>query len=305
MNLENSYLIQTVVVYNSLNNQERLRGYHEIYKSSIPVFTFFHRSPKSSPGTIFYINVPTGVVGDEVKLSIPGRTDYMNIREVEVYGKLSSADSDPDVELPLFPIFLGTEYVFQSGITSVGTTISQFDKNDYVIYPLVNFGPSGSTKSIQFSYNKNNANGRVEVRLGGPSGTLIGIFNPMNTNGCDNYMCTTNLSIDLVDGIHDLTFVGRDQSDVWNLESFELSSSLVFQVITDYRVNYNNGDDIQCTYEVVMTSYNEQMFERYYSNLSSSVEESFFLHLDVDGEKAAREVVENLCRNAQKNVDET
>ena len=97
------------MVYNSFNDQECLQGYQaEILKSSTPVFTFFHRNPKSSQGTILYIDVPVGVVGDEVKLSILGRTDYMNIREVEVYGQPNHNDPDPEIELPLFPVFLGT-----------------------------------------------------------------------------------------------------------------------------------------------------------------------------------------------------
>ena len=89
-----------------------------------------------------------------------------------------------------------------------------------------------------------------------------------------------------------------------NLQSFELSETLVFQVATDYKVDDNNGKDVQCTYKVVKSAYNEQVFERYFDSEFGSVEESFFAHLGVTNIQEAQDTVRDLCTSAQQNVDE-
>merc|ERR1712156_662385 len=60
----------------------------EIHNAGTPIFTFNPDDADENPGLVVYVYMPEGgVVGDEVKLSLPGRKDYMNIREIEVYGE--------------------------------------------------------------------------------------------------------------------------------------------------------------------------------------------------------------------------
>ena len=61
-------------------------------KAGEVVHTVDHEEPSETPDFLLLIDIPAGVIGDEVKLSVPGRGDYLNIREVEVYGVFSSND---------------------------------------------------------------------------------------------------------------------------------------------------------------------------------------------------------------------
>jgi len=88
--LEDFYTIHRIVIHNRQDCcQDRLRGYQiEIYNAGTPIFTFNPDDADENPGLVVYVYMPEGgVVGDEVKLSLPGRKDYMNIREIEVYGE--------------------------------------------------------------------------------------------------------------------------------------------------------------------------------------------------------------------------
>lgn len=92
VNLEDLYAIREIIIFNRRNCcQERLRGYQlDIYKSGVPVYTYNHEEPGYSPGLFVFVSIPEGVIGDEVKLSIPGRSDYMNIQQLEVIGEFNA-----------------------------------------------------------------------------------------------------------------------------------------------------------------------------------------------------------------------
>jgi len=118
-----------------------------------------------------------------------------------------------------------TEYSDQRGTSFHGpnTSVGWFDNTDYMTYSSVNFGDRGTTFSLNFNYAKASHGGRIDIRLGGPDGKLIGEYKPANTKNNWHAYETVNVGIDGVEGIHDLTFVGRDVSGVWNLLWFELS----------------------------------------------------------------------------------
>jgi hypothetical protein len=85
--------------------------------------------------------------------------------------------------------------------------VGHFDNNDYLTYNSLNFGPSGTTKSIKIRYAKGNNGGKlVELRLGGPNGELIGEYNPPNTGGWLAFQ-KVYIGIHDVDGIQDLTLL--------------------------------------------------------------------------------------------------
>jgi hypothetical protein len=85
----------------------------------------------------------------------------------------------------LFPKVNAIDYDAQSGTKLVnnGANIGYISNNDYLTYNNLNFGPSGTTKSVQLRYSKkrNNRGGKVELRIGGPNGRLIGEFSPITT----------------------------------------------------------------------------------------------------------------------------
>ncbi len=127
------------------------------------------------------------------------------------------------IEYPTLATFLGSEFSpLWKGIQTSGTTVTHFDNGDYFTYPSVNFGDLGTTKAILVHYARDNMGGKVEIRLGGPSGNIIAEFSPAKTMGWTSYI-TATIGISEVEGIHDLTFVGRGKSGLMNLAWIELS----------------------------------------------------------------------------------
>lgn len=101
VHLQGLYTISKIVVFNRRNCcQERLSGFQvDIISSDGTVFTFNHDPTQGSPGTVILINIPAGIIGDRVKLSLPGKKDYINILEVEVHGDLSAEFNSTNVAL--------------------------------------------------------------------------------------------------------------------------------------------------------------------------------------------------------------
>mmetsp|Transcript_614 Transcript_614/g.699 ORF Transcript_614/g.699 Transcript_614/m.699 type:complete len:819 (-) Transcript_614:14-2470(-) len=204
----------------------------------------------------------------------------------------------------LFPRVLATELFTHSGVKTDLFAIKNFDNGDFVTYSNLNFGPSGTTKSMSLEYSKRNSNnGKLELRLDGPEGPLIADFIPRNTGGWGDYV-TIDIPLNLVDGIHDLTFVATEAGSVMNWKSFELSDKLFFKLDTDYKVNDENGNDVQCTYSVVKDAYMEQVFNRYFSTTFSSAEEKFYDDLGVNDEAGAEQAVYDLCASAQAAMEQ-
>ena len=125
----------------------------------------------------------------------------------------------------LFPKVNAIDYDAQSGIKLVnnGAYIGHFDNNDYLTYNSLNFGPSGTTMSVELRYAKRNNGSKLELRIGGPTGTLIGEYSPAKTGGWNTFT-TVYIEIDDVIGIQDLTLVGKGGSGVMNIDWFELSA---------------------------------------------------------------------------------
>lgn len=203
----------------------------------------------------------------------------------------------------LNPFVLATEFSDQSGLRSTYDKLGYFDDGDYATYSNLNFGPSFATKAIVVSYAKANTGGTVEIRLDGPQGDVIATFAPHHTGGWDTFV-TAHIPIDLVEGVHDITFVGRDVQSVWDPRWFELSSQLLFTLETDYKVDDNDGKDIQCTYDTVQNAYTDQVYNRYYSNSGTSAENKFIAHLGVSSKDEAMDYVKNnLCGAAQQAME--
>jgi len=143
-------------------------------------------------------------------------------------------DSHPTsipTKTPTSVLFLvrGIEYDSQMGTKKVDRkrSVGHFDDNDYVTYNSLNFGVTAITKSILLSYSKGNVNRghKMELRIGGHDGDIIGEFSPSNTGSWFSY-ATARIEISDVTGINDLTLVGKGGSGILNIDYFELSSSM-------------------------------------------------------------------------------
>jgi len=256
-------------------------------------------------GTAKVMNVVDfgGVVGQVVSITretAPGSPKHLHLAEVQIEGSLGAA-----VSPRLFAEIDADEYNSQSGIRleNDGTTIGYFDNGDYMTYESVNFGPSGTTKSILFNYAKANRNGRMEIRLGGVDGELIGEFVPSNTGGWHTYV-DAYVNIKDVEGVHDVTFVGRDVNGVLNLKRFALTDKVALFISTDYKVDDNNGRDTQCRYEVLLDAFQEQVYNLTYSGSSTTLDAAFFSYLSVSDEASAINAVDTICKAAQDTIEE-
>jgi hypothetical protein len=134
-----------------------------------------------------------------------------------IVATLSGAEADE------FPRYSALQYSEANGISQNDIMIGSFDNNDYLTYAAVDFGDLGEGNTMRISYAKDNNHGKMEARLGGPQGTKIGEFFPWRTGSWENFI-ETYLEISEVEGVHDLTFVAKDQWGVLNLKWFELTS---------------------------------------------------------------------------------
>ena len=149
----------------------------------------------------------------------------------------------------LFPSRLGTEYDDNYGVVQMpgGTPYVNFYEDDYVTYNGLNFGTSGTTKSIIITYingcfncTENDDSGYfMELWVDGPGGPVeIGEFVPTDRDGL--YVpATTNINIDDVDGIHDLTFAGRGGNVGMSIYEFRLSP--YYSSENDYQISLIDG----------------------------------------------------------------
>ncbi len=112
-----------------------------------------------------------------------------------------------------------------SGVQSEpgGSAIGHFDGGDWVKYSKVDFG-SGAT-SATFSASKAGTGGTIEIRLGSPTGRLIGTLAPQDTGGWGNYRDQLVQLANFVSGVHDLYLVGAGATTgIANIASFRFSN---------------------------------------------------------------------------------
>ena len=124
---------------------------------------------------------------------------------------------------PLFANVKGTDYVVQQGTHTSGTTVTHFDDNDYLIYPSLNFGSSGTSKGFLLNYSKGNDNGKLEIRKGGINGQLIAELNPAMSGNWNTFITAHVELLTDVSGIHDVTLVAKNSGGVMNVGWFELT----------------------------------------------------------------------------------
>ena len=102
-----------------------------------------------------------------------------------------------------------------------GQAIGFFDAGDWVKYGKVDFG-NGAT-SVTFSAAKSGTGGSVEIRLGSPTGRLIGTFAPQDTGGWSSYSEQVVQLSGFVSGVQDLYLVGAGATGICNYDWFRFS----------------------------------------------------------------------------------
>lgn len=106
-----------------------------------------------------------------------------------------------------------------------GTCVADLKNGDFLGYRAVDFGPGGITEAINFRYSKTSGiGGYVEIRLGDPTGQIVGEFAPIGTEGVFKE-ATITLS-DSVEGVQYLYFVGvsSNSDPILSLDWVELGN---------------------------------------------------------------------------------
>jgi beta-glucanase (GH16 family)/lysophospholipase L1-like esterase len=115
------------------------------------------------------------------------------------------------------------DYADSSGVTLEpgNAVIGNFDAGDWVKYSGVDFG-NGAT-SATFSAAKAGSGGTIEIRLGSPTGRVIGTLAPQDTGGWSNYRDQLVQLSGFVSGVQDIFLVGTGVTGICNIDSFRFS----------------------------------------------------------------------------------
>jgi hypothetical protein len=108
------------------------------------------------------------------------------------------------------------------GAQRVGNGVGQFDNGDWVEYKGLNFGSGVSTFQAAIAVTAPYANQKIQLRLDGPTGQLIGTLVPRSTGGWFTYTLQST-SVMKVSGIHDLYLVGVGTYGIANIDYFKFA----------------------------------------------------------------------------------
>lgn len=106
------------------------------------------------------------------------------------------------------------------GAQRVGNGTGDFNNGDWVEYKGVNFGAGVTTMQASVAVIGAYANQKVQIRLDGPTGQIVGTLIPRATGGWFDYTVQTT-SIAKVSGIHDLYLVAAGSVGVANIDYFK------------------------------------------------------------------------------------
>ena len=102
-----------------------------------------------------------------------------------------------------------------------GQAITDCNDGDWVAYNNVDFGSGTGTSSMNLRIASQESNGSIELRLGSPTGTLIGTANVAGTGGWQNWI-TLNVPLTGAAGVQNLYLVFKkpDTNPVANVDQF-------------------------------------------------------------------------------------
>lgn len=114
-----------------------------------------------------------------------------------------------------------SSFTAMQGVQVAGGKVGFFEGGDWLKYGGVDFG-NGAT-SMTFSASKAGSGGTVEIRLGSPTGRLLGTFIPQDTGGWSNYREQLVQLSGFISGVQDVYLVATGGTGVCNLDSFRFS----------------------------------------------------------------------------------
>ena len=106
------------------------------------------------------------------------------------------------------------------GAARVTNGVGQLDNGDWVEYKGLNFRTGVSRFQAAVAVLGAYANQKIELRIDGPNGQLIGVLTPRATAGWFSYNVQT-INVARVTGVHDLYLVGVGRYAIGNIDYFK------------------------------------------------------------------------------------
>lgn len=116
-----------------------------------------------------------------------------------------------------------TELSQAAGGPRYNQNVTNIHNGDWIAVGNVDFGNSGATK---FKANvASNAGGRIEIRLGSATGTLVGTLNVSSTGGNQSWR-ELETTVNQITGVHNVYFVfaGSGNANLFNFDYWQFSS---------------------------------------------------------------------------------
>lgn len=108
------------------------------------------------------------------------------------------------------------------GTAKITNGVGYFDNGDWLEYKGLNFGTGVSAFSANVAVPAPYAGQKIQLRLDGPNGQLIGTLVPKATAGWLSYALQT-INVSKVTGVHDLYLVGVGGSGIADLDYFKFA----------------------------------------------------------------------------------
>jgi beta-glucanase (GH16 family)/lysophospholipase L1-like esterase len=202
--------------------------------------------------------VPTGDTAGMPPLSAtgPGGYEYRRFRLADPAGTLTKGflktvvQPTPGSVDGLVGARSGVEAEAFSAMQGVqiepgGRAVGFFDGGDWIKYSGVDLG-DGATGAT-FSVSKLGTGGTVEIRLGSPTGRLIGTFTPQPTSGWGDYREQVVQLTGFASGVQDICLVATGGAGVCNLDWFRFTRHVLAwsDEFNGAALNTNNWSPVQ------------------------------------------------------------
>jgi lysophospholipase L1-like esterase len=145
-------------------------------------------------------------------------------------GTLNVTTDAPPISHDAFSAISAGDFDGSSGVSKSGGNAVDFDDGDWIKFSNVNFGGGANSVRINIALPTSNLGGKLEFRLDSPSGPLIGSL-ATQTTGSFNTYSTKQARISGASGVHNLYVVGRNRSDLANVQSLQFRTQSLTRVM--------------------------------------------------------------------------
>ncbi|WP_428940374.1 carbohydrate-binding protein [Fontivita pretiosa] len=141
-------------------------------------------------------------------------------------------DPDPSTVKDPYAGFASAQFDAQNGVGRSGGEINNLDDGDWVRYDNLDFGPGSGAQSvsIDLALPTSNRGGRIELRIDGVNGPVVGTLVAQPT-GSFNHFRAQQVNVADVSGVHDLYLVFRGRNGIGNIRNIRFSRQHLTRIL--------------------------------------------------------------------------